>query len=91
MLLALTMGLRPGEVTGLPWDAVDLDETVLTVRQALKRLPDGTYTIGPPEVEGYRMLRLPAELLDLPRAHRLAQRKARLSAPVWEDTDGLHQ
>ncbi len=85
VLLALTMGLRPGEVTGLPWDAVDLDESVLTVRQALKRLPDGTYTIGPPKVESYRMLRLPAELLDLLRAHRLAQRKARLSAPVWED------
>ena len=85
MLLALTMGLRPGEVTGLPWDAVDFDEGVLTVRQALKRLPDGTYTIGPPKVDSYRMLRLPAELSGLLRAHRLAQRKARLSAPVWED------
>ena len=39
VLLALTMGLRPGEVTGLPWDAVDLDEGVLTVRQALKTPP----------------------------------------------------
>ncbi len=85
VLLALTMGLRPGEVTGLSWDAVDLDEGVLTVRQALKRLPDGTYVIGPPKVDSYRMLRLPTELVALLRAHRLAQRKARLASEVWED------
>lgn len=85
VLVALTMGLRPGEVTGLPWDAVDLDEGVLTVRQALKRLPNGTYVIGPPKVDSYRLLRLPGDLVALLRAHRLAQRKARLYAPVWED------
>ena len=79
------MGLRPGEVTGLSWDAVDLDEGVLTVRQALKRLPDGTYVIGAPKVDSYRMLRLTTDLVGLLRAHRLAQRKARLSAEVWED------
>jgi integrase len=85
VLLALTMGLRPGEVTGLSWEAVDLDEGVLTVRQALKRLPDGTYVIGAPKLDSYRMLRLPTELVGLLRAHRLTQRKARLSAEVWED------
>ena len=85
VLVALTMGLRPGEVTGLSWDAVDLDEGVLTVRQALKRLPDGTYVIGAPKVDSYRMLRLPTDLVGLLRAHRLAQRKARLAAEVWED------
>ncbi|MGH9305495.1 MAG: tyrosine-type recombinase/integrase [Acidimicrobiales bacterium] len=83
--VALTMGLRPGEVTGLPWAAVDLDEATLSVRQALKRLPDGTYVIGPPKVDSYRTLRLPLDLIALLRTHRHAQRKARLSAPVWED------
>ena len=85
VLVALTMGLRPGEVTGLTWDAVDLDEGVLTVRQALKRLPDGTYVIGPPKVGSYRLLRLPDDLVALLRSHRLAQRKARLASEVWED------
>ena len=42
----------------MSWDAVDLDEG-LTVRRALKRLPDGSYVIGPPKVESYRTLRLP--------------------------------
>jgi len=85
VLLALTMGLRPGEVTGLSWDAMDLDEGILTVRQALKRLPDGTYVLGAPKVDSYRMLRLPTDLVGLLRAHRLTQRKARLSSEVWED------
>jgi len=58
---------------------------VLTVRQALERLPDGTYVLGAPKVDSYRVLRLPADLVALLRAHRLAQRKARLSAEVWED------
>ena len=82
---ALVLGLRPGEVTGLPWDAVNLEKGTLEVRQSLKRLPDGTFTIGPPKAQSYRTLRLTGDLISVLRSHRHAQRKARLSAPVWED------
>ena len=92
VLLALTMGLRPGEVTGLSWDAVDLDEGVLTVRQALKRLPDGTYVLGAPKVDSYRTLRLPSDLVGVLR--RASSGPAQ-GAPVRRGVGGpwtrLHQ
>lgn len=37
--LALALGLRRGEVLGLQWPDVDLDEGVLTVRRQLQRVP----------------------------------------------------
>ena len=44
VLLALTMALRPGEVKpaylGTRWTSM---KALLTVRRALKRLPDGTF------------------------------------------------
>jgi integrase len=94
ILVALTFGLRPGEVTGLPWDAVDLDNGTLEVRQSLKRLPKSEYEIAPPKAESHRVLRLPVELISLLRAHRQAQREQRVAARVWEDhglvfTNGL--
>jgi integrase len=37
VIVGVTMGLRPGELTGLSWRDVDLDAGVLHVRRALKR------------------------------------------------------
>jgi integrase len=85
ILVALTMGLRPGEVTGLPWKAVDLNAGTLEVRQALKRLPDGTLKITTPKTDSYRTLRLPAGLIESLRSHRQSQRKTRLATLAWED------
>lgn len=86
MLVALTMGLRPGEVTGLYWDTVDLDEGVLTVRQALKRLPDGTYVIEAPKVDSYRTLRLPTDLVGVLRF--IVWPSARHACPPRRGTQG---
>jgi integrase len=82
LLTPLMLGLRPGEVLGLPWSAVNLDEATMEIRQALKRLPDGQHVIGPPKVNSYRKVRIPDQLVLALRTHRLTQRKQRLSAPV---------
>jgi integrase len=37
-VLALYLGMRRAELLGLPWDAVDLDQGVLEVRQSLQRV-----------------------------------------------------
>jgi integrase len=81
------LGLRPGEVLGFPWSAVELDEATMEIRQTLKRLPDGRHVIGPPKVNSYRKVRIPDQLVLALRAHRQTQRKLRLSAPVWENND----
>jgi integrase len=39
LLVAVMLGLRPGEVLGLPWEAIDLDERTLDIKQSLQRLP----------------------------------------------------
>jgi integrase len=84
VLVALTLGLRPGEVTGLPWAAVDLEASTLEVRQALKRLPDSSLVIAPPKVDSYRTIRLTEQLVNVLRHHQLQQKKRRLASIVWE-------
>ena len=46
--LALYCGLRPGELTGLRWTDVDLDEGLIRVRRSLKR---GTAGLAPGELK----------------------------------------
>ena len=45
-VLGLTCGLRPGELLGLKWDNVDLDQGVLRVSRAVSR-DRGTVQLGP--------------------------------------------
>ena len=70
----LYCGLRPGEATGLPWDAIDFKAKTLTVRQALVRKPGGGVALGEPKVKSYRVIRLPGMVLDALKTHRKAQR-----------------
>lgn len=81
--VSLLMGLRPGEVTGLRWSAVDFDENVLHVRTSMK-YRDGT-AVGLGEVKtgnmgrGRRTLAMPPQVSDALRRHRTAQLKERLA------------
>ncbi len=85
MLVAVMHGLRPGELLGLPWKAVDLDERTLDVKQSLQRLPGGELVIGPPKKDSFRTVRLPDRVVVALRAHRVNQKRERLRAPVWDD------
>ena len=44
-MIALTLGLRQGEVLGLGWQHVDTDRRLLTVNRALQKQPDGTLAL----------------------------------------------
>jgi integrase len=87
----LYMGLRPGEATGLTWDRVDLTKETLAIVQSRKMAPDGTMTIGDTKAESDRTIRIPndpeAPVVDLLRAHQVAQKKERMASPVWEHQD----
>ncbi len=85
ILVAMMLGLRPGEVLGLPWKAVDLDERTLDVKQSLQRLPGGELVVGPPKKESFRTVRLPDRVVVALRVHRLNQKRERLEAPAWDD------
>jgi integrase len=85
MLVGVMLGLRPGEVLGLPWKAVDLYERTLDVKQSLQRLPGGQLVIGPPKKGSFRTVRMPDRVVVALRAHQISQKKERLKAPVWDD------
>jgi len=84
-LVAIMLGLRPGEVLGLPWKAVDLKERTLEIKQSLQRLPGGELVFGPPKKDSYRTVRLPDQVAEALRVHQVNQKKERLKAEVWDD------
>ena len=87
-VLAVYLGLRRGEVLGLRWANVDLEEGSLQVTHTLQRV-GGVLRFQPPKTRhSRRTIPLPVPCLEALRAHRLAQGKERLAAGgVWFDLD----
>ncbi|MDP9074572.1 MAG: site-specific integrase [Actinomycetota bacterium] len=87
-LTLLMLGLRPGELLGLPRDAVDTDAEQMKVRQALTVERGSKVVIGPVKTPGSRRtLALPRQVAEALRAHRRRQLEERLAAgPNWVDS-----
>ncbi|MCX5169627.1 site-specific integrase [Streptomyces antibioticus] len=73
-VLAVAMGLRRGELVGLRWSDVDLDNHVLYVRQQTQRRR-GTLYDDDPKSRRSRVVPMPALCLAPLRWHRLKQRE----------------
>jgi integrase len=84
--VALALGMRQGEILGLSWDDVDLDEGVIHVRHSLQR-EDGTFVLV--ELKSDRSHRtigpIPSDLIDALRAHRTRQAEDRLASDRWDN------
>ena len=76
--VALGVGLRQGEILGLQWDDVDLDEGLLTVRHTLQRVNREWRLVPPKTTRSRRTLPLPAIVVAKLREHRAAQRREQL-------------
>ncbi|MFJ9819960.1 tyrosine-type recombinase/integrase [Streptomyces sp. NPDC101151] len=74
-VLAVAMGLRRGELVGLRWSDVDLDNRVLHVRQQTQRRR-GTLYDDDPKSRRKRVVPMPALCIAPLRWHRLRQREA---------------
>jgi integrase len=85
-VLGLTCGLRPGELLGLCWEDVDLDQGRLRVSRAVSRV-GGTVQLGPTKTtSSRRQLRLPAAAEDALRQHRTRQQEQQdLMGSHWQD------
>ena len=85
--VALSLGLRMGEILGLRWQDVDLERATLTVNQAIYRIAGkGLVTADPKTDRSRRALFLPDGVLRGLKAHRLRQLQERLAAGSrWQD------
>jgi integrase len=85
-VLAIAMGLRRGEIVGLRWSDLDLDNRVLYVRHQVQRRRGVLY--DDPKSRRRRAVPLPALCIAPLRWHRLRQADARAKAGErWPESD----
>ena len=83
-ILVIQTEMRRGELLGLRWEDVDLDQGLLHIRQALA--PDGKSFSQPKTAKGRRRIRLTPDALGAIRRHRIAQNEERLErGSLWRD------
>jgi len=86
--LAISTGMREGELLALRWRHVDLDAGVLQVMGTLQRTPEGMRISEPKTKKSRRQIHLTRTAIDALKAHRVRQNEERLRmGPVWEDND----
>lgn len=85
--LALTAGLRLGELQALSWPALDLDRRRLEVRATYQGNADGEPVFAPPKTDrSRRMVQLSGIAVNALRRHRVRQAEQRLQVgSLWGD------
>jgi integrase len=79
LTVAITTGMRRGEILGLRWRDVDLDRGVLSVTGALQKGLDGSLGITQPKTpRSRRQIELSTAAVDSLRRHRRKQTEQRL-------------
>lgn len=92
LTVGITTGLRPGELTALTWNSVDLDAATLHVWQAWKGEGDNRHLAEPKTTGSVRTLALAPVAVEALQAHRQEQLRERLAGRWpgdWDDQGGL--
>lgn len=86
IVLAVTTGMRQGELFAVEWQDIDLTTRLLTVRQSLEEV-QGRLALKPPKSKaGYRTVKLPAVAVDALTRHR--DQTVKIGGTVFTDADG---
>ncbi len=91
--MALLLGMRIGELSGLKWSDFDIEKATLQIRRTVcyLRHPDEDHCRfyeGPPKTEaGARLIHLPQDIVELLSTHREQQAQMRAAASHWTDLD----
>jgi integrase len=91
-ILAITTGMRRGEIAGLKWHDIDMEHATLHVQRALTRMPTtmgGGYQEAEPKTEkSRRTIVLPDFALDALRNHGECQSEIKRKAgEFWQEHD----
>jgi integrase len=77
ILLAITTGMRRGEILGMRWQDINLDSGVATVCRSLLETKAGLAFKEPKSRRGRRNISLPSIAIEMLRAHRELQVQAK--------------
>lgn len=89
VLLALTTGMRRGEILGLRWSDLDLDAGTLAVRQTIEQTRAGLRFKEPKTQKSRRLVPLASIAVDALKSHRTAQVASRLALGSAYQDHGL--
>jgi integrase len=89
--LAVSTGMRQGELLALRWCDMNLDLHTVQVRATLQRTKEAGYTLAAPKTkQSRRQITLSQTACEALRAHRVRQIQERLAAgPAWDETHDL--
>ncbi len=89
LALALTTGMRHGELLSLHWQDINFERGTLQVRRSVSRVRGQGYKVFEPKTpRGRRMLTLPLFVLDMLKQHRVIQEEVMQKAGIqWQDHD----
>jgi len=86
-LFTLFTGMRQGEVLGLTWDSVDLQNGTILIYQQLQRI-DGVYKFVSLKNDKSRNITLPPFIIKLLQEHKAMQNQWRLLAgSAWDNSN----
>lgn len=89
LMLALTTGMRKGEILGLRWQDIDLPEGVLQIRRTLGYFAHHGFVEGEPKTKKSKhKITLPQFVIDALKRHRALQLERRLQVgSTWVNKD----
>lgn len=86
--LLIVTGCRRGEIMGLKWAKVDLEQRKLRIDNALLQSKENGIYEAPTKTNDHRVLTIPAETVALLRRYRAWQNEQRLlNGDRWHETD----